>query len=77
MRKLLKMGLIGLVLGAGAAVATATVGSSDAAAGWCCMQCEPVLDQCKTNCGMGPDYPQCRDQCEIEYGWCMQSCFPC
>ncbi len=48
--KALKIGLIGLLLGAAVAVGTATVGSEETAARACCSMCYPVYDECIEAC---------------------------
>ncbi|MFP2908408.1 hypothetical protein ACLESD_25815 [Pyxidicoccus sp. 3LFB2] len=78
MLKLLRMGLVGLLIGSGAAVATATLGGTEASAPVCCSDCEPLYEQCLGTCGPShPDWRQCRSECEQQYLWCSNTCGPC
>ncbi|MCP3144127.1 hypothetical protein [Pyxidicoccus xibeiensis] len=68
------MGLMGLMMGAGAAFATATVGGEEATAMPCCSSCDSAYEYCYANCTT----PSCYDTCETRYircsGYCSWSC---
>ncbi|MCP3144111.1 hypothetical protein [Pyxidicoccus xibeiensis] len=72
--KMLKMGLLGLMLGAGAAFATATVGSEEAVAAPCCSSCDEGYASCVEACTDSA----CVTQCRTDWNWCFRRCsFSC
>ncbi|MFP2928768.1 hypothetical protein ACLESO_26945 [Pyxidicoccus sp. 3LG] len=68
--KMLKMGLLGLMLGAGAAFATATVGGEETGAVLCCSSCEAALDNCLESC---TDL-SCQRLCVANTSGCFRTC---
>ena len=75
MKKTLKMGLIGFVLGAAVAVGTATVGSEETVAAPCCSSCEGIYDSCAAGCGGDTTCEQnCMKQENNCWRWCSFSC---
>lgn len=69
MKKTLLMGLMGLLLGAAAAVGSATLGSEETAARPCCTDCgeSPACTEC------GGD-PACEAACKSCWGICNFGC---
>lgn len=74
MKKLLKVGLLGLVIGAGAAFATATVGAEEAVAAPCCSECDANETECMAGCTDSACYLACQDASRRCYRWCTFSC---
>lgn len=74
MKKMLKMGLLGLVIGAGAAFATATVGAEEAVAAPCCSDCEATEFECYAGCTDSACYSACQEQARRCWRWCSFSC---
>jgi hypothetical protein len=72
MMKMLKLGFLGLLVGAGLSVATATVGSEDTAAAPCCSSCEDTFESC--NLGCAPGDTRCTDYCRAQYVGCNRRC---
>lgn len=72
MKKMLKMGLLGLVIGAGAAFAAATVGTEEAVAAECCSTCLESYDACMEGCVDS----SCIDACGQRWGRCASWCAP-
>ena len=70
MKKTLMMGLLGVLLGAGAAVATVTTGAEEAAAAPCCSSC-PSLQECIAECGGNTT---CESFCRTCVRICSPSC---
>ena len=70
MKKLLKMGLLGLVIGAGAAFATATVGGEEAVAAVCCTKCEEAEELCLAGCTTST----CDTNCVNTWRPCYRTC---
>jgi hypothetical protein len=70
MKKLLKVALLGLALGATAGVASATVGSEDTTARPCCSTCEDGINYCYSGCTT----QACYDACDKQYTWCFSVC---
>jgi hypothetical protein len=74
MKKMLKMGLLGLVIGAGAAFATATVGAEEAVAAPCCSECDANYESCVAGCSDST----CTSDCLSRYRSCFRFCsFSC
>ncbi|MBN1206557.1 MAG: hypothetical protein JXB05_16845 [Myxococcaceae bacterium] len=73
MKKFLKVGLIGLALGAAAGVASATVGSEETVAPFCCDDCDPGYNTCISGCSTS----SCYDSCERIYDSCVLRCIDC
>ncbi|HZI15320.1 MAG TPA: hypothetical protein VE153_33415 [Myxococcus sp.] len=74
MKKMLKMGLLGLVLGAGAAFATATVGAEEAVAAPCCSNCDEGMAACEAACTDDACYQNCWNTWSRCFRWCSFSC---
>ena len=75
MKKTVMMGLVGLVLGIGVAVGTATVGSQEAAAAPCCSSCEGYYDACAPGCnGDAACLTSCQKWEDRCWGICSFSC---
>lgn len=74
MKKFLKVALVGVVLGAAAGVASATLGSEDTTARPCCSSCQDGIDGCYAGC----TDQACYDACDKQYSRCFAICsFDC
>lgn len=75
MKKTLKMGLIGFVLGAAVAVGSATLGSEETVAAPCCSLCDDWAENCSvySNCNGNP---VCEADCEQDEQLCWERCNP-
>ncbi|MCP3144077.1 hypothetical protein [Pyxidicoccus xibeiensis] len=71
MMKALKMGLIGMALGAAAALGASTLGAEEASAQVCCTRCSPIRDQCVAKC---EGDLQCRMVCQLAQRDCTMKC---
>lgn len=75
MKKTLKMGLIGLVLGAAVAVGSATVGSEETVAAPCCSLCDDWAERCSVPCnGDAACVADCLDDEDLCWERCNYSC---
>jgi hypothetical protein len=75
MKKTVMMGLLGLALGIGVAVGTATVGSEEAVAAPCCSSCEGMYDACAPGCNGDA---ACELECQRRENRCWSICsFSC
>jgi len=72
MMKALKMGLIGMVLGAAAAVGSSTLGAEEASAPLCCSRCDAQYSTCVAGCGGSTS---CQLGCGENYNRCDASCY--
>ncbi|QSQ26706.1 hypothetical protein JY651_18010 [Pyxidicoccus parkwayensis] len=67
----LKMGLIGLMIGAAVAVGTATVDSEETVAAVCCSACDTNYDACFDGCGGDS---ACISSCGTKFVACTRTC---
>lgn len=74
MKKLFKVALLGLALGATAGVASATVGSEDTTARPCCSTCDAGYEGCIASCTTDDCYNACDTQYNRCYAICSFSC---
>jgi hypothetical protein len=75
MKKLLKVALVGMALGAAGGIASATVGSQETTARPCCSDCEAGYDYCVESCGYTSE---CFASCDAQYNSCFRWCsFDC
>jgi hypothetical protein len=73
MMKALKMGFLGLVLGAAAAVGASTLGTAEeASAPLCCSKCDAQYSSCVARCGTSTS---CQLSCGQTFELCDASCF--
>ncbi|MFP2909201.1 hypothetical protein ACLESD_30005 [Pyxidicoccus sp. 3LFB2] len=73
MMKALKMGLLGLALGAAAAVGASTLGTAEeASAPLCCSKCDAQYSSCMASCGSNIS---CQVGCGENFDRCDTSCF--
>ncbi|WP_043321473.1 hypothetical protein [Corallococcus coralloides] len=72
MKKTLKMGLIGFVMGAAVAVGSATLGAEETVAAPCCSLCDDWAERCSFYSCNGD--PACEAKCEQDEALCWSRC---